>query len=727
MATMIDRPIAGFDEERARQALAYANPNALRLALYQATGDPELAAMEVVDETFWNGSFEVAALAPAHVETVREKAMAYLRSGAPSRCPKPDDAELRTMLDLFAGKPLNDDFFNIGKEEIGFDDFPRGVEWSKEPSAEVKAAFKVVVIGAGIAGMTSGVQLDRLGIPYEIIERNPDVGGTWFVNDYPDARVDIPSHHYQVSYTKNYRWKHWFAPQPELREYMNHIADEFHLRSKIRFNTEATAARWDEAKSVWHVTVRKADGGEDTITANAIISAAGLFNAVNTPDLPGIETFKGKMFHTTAWDHSYDYTGKKVAQIGVGCTGAQLAPAVAKKAGHLTIFQRSPQWITKIEGYRDEIPDDVQWLFDNVPHYLNWFSFSVGHTMFNGDGPMQEIDWEWRKQGGIINKKNDGLRNAATEAIKAEFPDNPELAKKLTPDFPPFAKRPVVDNGWFETLKRPNVTLVTEGIETITPKGVRTVDGKEYDADLLVLGIGFKTERYLWPTHYEGRDGTTLEEAWGKDGARAYLGIAMPKFPNLFIIYGPNMQARSGGLFAWLEIWSRYAIKAIVGMIEEEKHSIEIRQDVFENYNDRLDEADRSCIWGFEGLKSYYVNTQGRQGVNNPFRPLEFYSWTREPKLADYVLIYVIGGGLDGLVPPARFHMMGRDDVRILRPDHPWRHRDRRQRRTALRRRCGGAWRQDRRDRLGKGLRRPRDRCEGIAGHARLRRRPHPL
>jgi 4-hydroxyacetophenone monooxygenase len=625
------------EESTATRALKSANLNVLRIALYQATGDVELTRMTVRREPYWAGAYEVLTLAPEHEETVREKALAYLRSGAPSRCPSPTDDEIRNLMELFTGQSVNDYIYHFGSEELNFGSFPRGVQWSTSVPDAVKTDFHVIIIGAGVSGLVTAIQLDRLGIPYTIVERNADVGGTWWTNDYPDARVDVPSHHYQLTVTKNYPWKHWFATRPELLQYVRHVVDQYDLRRRIRFNTELTEARWHEDAKGWRVKLRTRSGEEQVLAGNVLISAAGLFNEPNLPDIPGIESYRGRIFHTTAWDHSFDYTGRRVGVIGVGCTGAQLMPRVAQDAAQVEVFQRSPNWVAKLEGYRDEIPADVQWLMDHFPHYWNWHVFSVFYTLYGSDGALQEVDPKWRSQGGVVSPINDTLRRNIQAHIVAQFPDNPEMVKKLTPSWPPFAKRLVVDNGWFDALKRPNVTLVTEGIECITPRGIVTKDGVEHELDLIVVAGGFKVERYLWPVRYEGRNGVSLEKAWEKDGARAYLGMTLPDFPNLFVIYGPNAQTRAGGLFAWLEIWARYSVQAIVTMMERGHRSIECRREVHDAYNAKLDAAERECIWGMDGLKSYYVNEQGRQAVNNPLRPSAAYANVREPNLADYV------------------------------------------------------------------------------------------
>jgi 4-hydroxyacetophenone monooxygenase len=245
---------------------------------------------------------------------------------------------------------------------------------------------------------------------------------------------------------------------------------------------------------------------------------------------------------------------------------------------------------------------------------------------------------EWKEKGGRINPKNDRLCDNIRQNIYDEFPNDPAFAEKLMPSWPPFAKRLVVDNGWFDALKEPHVSLVTEGIDRITDAGIVTKDGVLHDLDLIVLAGGFKTERYLWPVQYRGSDGITLEQAWEHDGARAYLGVTMPDFPNMFIVYGPNMNPRAGGLFAWLEIWARYAVQAIAHMIEGGHRRIECRRDNYTAYNQRLDDAQGSCIWAMDGIKSYYISEQGRQIVNNPLRPSETYNRVRNFEPSDYNL-----------------------------------------------------------------------------------------
>lgn len=622
-------------ERLIRAAVEKAHPNALRVALYQATADPALAAMPAERKPFWGGTYYQVMLADGDVEVLRRKALDYLLSNPAATNELPSDVVLRRYMEIFNGGVVDDFTFAMGKEELSFEDFPRGVDWESEPSQNAKAAFHVIIIGAGAAGLAAAVQLDRLGVPYTVVERNAGVGGTWWTNDYPDSRVDIVSHNYQLSFMRNYPWQHYFATQPELKAYFQMIAETYDLLDRIRFNTELVEAQWDEETASWHTRLRHADGTEQTLVGQVLISAAGLFNQPNLPDIAGIESFKGRIFHTTAWDHSYNPAGKRVGLIGVGSTGAQLVPALARSAAALSVFQRSPQWVGKRDGYRDRVDAEVQWLFDNMPYYWNWYCFALFHTMFDIEG-LQTYDRAWQAAGGFVSERNDLLRENLKEYVGAKVGHRPDLARHLIPDFPPLAKRLIADNGWYDALLRPNVELVTEGIERITPSGILTRDGCHRDFDLIVLCAGFRTNAYLWPVRYEGRNDQTLEQAWEKDGARAYLGMTVPNFPNLFIVYGPNAQARAGGLMAWLEIWVRYAVKSIAMMIENGVRSMDCRPEIYEDYNKRLDHTLEECIWG--GAKSYYVNEHGRQNTNMPWHPRDYYNWVRKPNFDDYRL-----------------------------------------------------------------------------------------
>jgi 4-hydroxyacetophenone monooxygenase len=489
------------------------------------------------------------------------------------------------------------------------------------------------VIGTGISGIAAGVQLQRLGIPYTIYERRSEVGGTWSINTYPDARVDTTNFMYQFGFEKNYPWTEYFARQDEVWRYLSHVAEKYGLLPNIRFGADVTSAVFDEMTASWRLMVSDDEGRTEAIEANAIISGSGLFGTPRELEIDGVEGFRGSIIHTTQWDGDQDIDGKRVAVIGNGSTGVQLLGAIAERAEHVTVFQRTPQWISGRDRYGEQLSPETRWLLDTMPYYWNWYIYSI-LAEANGSQVLQEPDSEWQAQGGLVSEANDNFRALLTEYIRSNLPGRPDLVKKVTPHHAPMARRLIVDNGWYTALLRDNVELVTEGIEGLTPDSVRTVDGVERPIDVIVAAVGFSTTKYLHPTEYRGVGGTTLEQRWSESqGPRAHLGIAVPGFPNLFIMYGPNSQPRSGSLVSFVEAWAAYAAKSIVVMLERGHRRMEVRQEVFDDYNARLDKHSLELIWMDPGSlnRNYYVNEHGRSQVNEPWRVEQYYSWVIEP------------------------------------------------------------------------------------------------
>lgn len=617
-----------------RGILEQANPAVLRMALYQATRDPALAAMDVERRPVRGGAYFVPVLASRHHDDVVEKALAFLSSDSDRREMPTDDEQLRAMMELFAGEPVSQLAFELGRGDICNDAFPITAAWKNRPSDQVRSRYKVAIIGAGFGGLAAAVMLKNLGLDFEIIERADEVGGTWRAVHYPEARVDIASHHYQLSFMKRHKWRNWYATADELLEYARSVAERFDLRRHISFGTQLKAARWDEDASKWRLTLER-EGRQEIREFTMVISAAGLFNSVNVPAFEGIDSFAGQILHPADWDHDCDLVGKNVVQIGVGSTGAQIMPYLARAAANLAVFQRSPQWVMPIEGYRDPIPDGVQWLFENFPHYWGWQSFFSFYANLGSDpSGLHDYDPDWQKRGGVVSERNDNLRTFCENYIRSKVGHDPALVAKTTPEFPPFGKRPVIDNGWFDALAKPNVELVTEPIDRVTPHAVVARDGTQYPADAIVMCAGYTVERYLWPATYTGRDGKALEEVWSADGPRAHLGMTVPGFPNLFILYGPNSQARTGGLIKWLESWARYSVSLIVEVIERGARSISVKQTAFDDYNARLDQAAGKLVW--KECPSYYLNAHGRQGVNAPWLPADYWSMIRAPDLSHF-------------------------------------------------------------------------------------------
>ncbi|QLQ09826.1 MAG: NAD(P)-binding domain-containing protein [Nocardioidaceae bacterium] len=626
-----------FDEAMVRRATADCDFNAIRLALYQLTGDQRLLKMTVGKLPLKGGAqFRYIVESDADRELLYQLLVGYLRDPQPAPSAPSRETAYDLMRNFCADDVLPESLLAFGYEQLAFEEFPRDAKWSAGSLARPDDHFTVAIIGAGLNGIAMAMQLKRLGIRHTVYERHSGVGGTWLVNHYPEVRVDLSAFIYQYSFEKNYPWSEYFPTRDETLRYLEHIVTKYGIRDDIRLECEVTDARWDEATARWHFTVRDADGTLTSQSANILISASGLFSTPNVPDVLGVEEFQGAMFHTTQWDHSLDLSGKRVALVGTGSTGTQLMAWVAERAEHLTIFQRNPQWISQTPNYKAKISAEERYLLDTVPYYWNWRCFAA-HMTFQQQEALHEADPEWQSTGGGISRRNDALRETLVKYIDGKIGPNPELRAKVLPDYPPMVRRMVTDNGWYDALLRPNVELVNAAVERFTPDGIVSSDGESREFDVVILAAGFQVSKYFWPVQYTGREGATLEELWDEDGARAYLALAIPGFPNFFSMYGPNGQPRSGSLYAWAEAWARYIGLAIVDLVESGQASIEVRREVFDRYNQELDEVMSSLIFTMPG-RSYYVNEHGRVGVEVALPADQYHARIVRPNPDDFEL-----------------------------------------------------------------------------------------
>jgi 4-hydroxyacetophenone monooxygenase len=615
------------------RAIALADLNALRMALYQATGDPELEMTleRPVGVAGTNGSTLVVRLTDADARTVTRKAAEFLRNGVSDHeVSRPTDRRLRALMGMLRNEVVDDDLFHYGKDALGFDEFPRAAEWT-DGRPPIPEGFRVVVIGAGFSGIAAAIQLKRLGIPFTVVERQSDLGGTWQRNTYPDARVDTTNFMYQYTFEKNYPWTEYFARQGEVRDYLRHVADKHGVAGGIRFGADVERAEFDVESARWTLLVRDGSGLHEE-HATVIISGAGLFGVPRRLDVPGADRFEGQIIHTTEWHADAQIGGARVAVIGNGSTGVQLLSRIATVAGSVEVFQRTPQWIVPRAHYGELIEPETRWLLDTMPYYANWYIYAMLAEGL-GNQVLQEPDPEWQSLGGLINEPNDALRATMTAYIAEQLGDRTDLINAVTPSHAPMARRLIVDNNWYRTLLEPHVRLVTSPVASLTPSGIRTEDGEEHEADVIVTATGFATTRFLAPAEYFGSDGIPLEEVWREDGPRAHLGMTVPGFPNLFILYGPSAQPRSGSTVSIIEQWASYSVQAIVLMLERGGTRIEVRQDVFDEYNAALDAAAEHLIWVDAGSleRNYYVNDKGRSQVNEPWPLTEYYRMIHHP------------------------------------------------------------------------------------------------
>jgi 4-hydroxyacetophenone monooxygenase len=611
------------DEAVIRRALDDADLNALRLALYQATGDESLLEVKLRQVPVYGGATVLTEVAEDEREGIKARALAFLRrKPADFREVPPDDAALRRMYEAFRNETLTDKAWRYRRDLGAFDEHPRLAQWSGA-KRDLPDGYRVAIVGAGFNGIAMGVQLEKAGIPYVIYERRAEVGGTWSRNAYPDVRVDTTNFLYQFFFEKNYPWREYFARAGEVREYLEHIATKYGIKPHIEFSTDVRRAIFDEGTGTWTLRVR-AGGAERTETVNAIVSASGLFANPKRFDVPGAEDFRGQLIHTAECSGKEDLDGRDVAIIGNGSTGVQMLSAVTRRARSVGVFQRTPQWIAPRERYGEPIAPETRWLLDTMPYYWNWYCYSIA-TMRLAGQLTQEPDPAWKATGGLVSRANDELRASLTAYIKGKVGTRPDLVAKLTPQHAPMARRMVVDNNWYTSLLEEHVELVTDKIERLTPEGILTADGRERHYDVIFTATGFDVEKYLWPAEYRGLDGQSIEELWTNPdggGPRAYLSLTVPGFPNLFIMYGPNSQNRAGSLIVWVETWARYIAQALIATIEGGHRYVTVRPAVFEDYIERHDAVMRDLIWYDEASvgRNYYVNRWGRQQVNTAWR-----------------------------------------------------------------------------------------------------------
>jgi 4-hydroxyacetophenone monooxygenase len=634
------QPITATDEEL-RNALEVADLPALLPALAHVTGDHSLLRPELrIDPTLMGE--DQGGLTPEQQAAIRELALQTLitfRDGGSVTAPMPTGAALKEILEYMAGGLEIDEYLPMMREELALTADLRAPRWHKD-DVNPDRDFQVVIIGAGMSGIVAAYRLAEADVPYVVLDKNADVGGTWLENSYPGCRVDIPNHYYSYSFAQRDDWPLYYSPRSELHKYFRECVDEFGIRPNIRFNTEVSSVEWDEDTSMWTVCTVDAHGHEGTITANAVISAVGQLNRPQLPKIEGRESFAGPAFHSARWDHSVDLTGKRVGVIGTGCSAAQFAPIVAEQVEHLEIFQRTPNWMFPVPHYRHEVPQGFQYLLGHVPYYRQWYRFWLFWKSAELLRPMAEVDPDWPDKTRSVGEGNDLLRQMLTEALEALYPERPDLLEKALPQYPPAAKRIIVDDGtWAATLHRDNVTLTTTGIEKIVPEGVVTVDGELHEFDVLLYGTGFQPSKFLMPMKIVGRGGVELHERW--DGnARAYLGVTVPGFPNFFMLYGPNTNIVVNGSIIWFtECEVRYVMDCIRTVIAEDHHALDVKQEVHDRYNEAIDAENLRMAWGVSTVNSWYKSESGRVAQNWPFPLLEFWKRTREVDPADYEVV----------------------------------------------------------------------------------------
>lgn len=625
-------------DETIRDAVAVANIPTLLMVLVQLTGDLSwIAEPYAVSRTRGMADNDTGGLDPELQAAVREaaaQAIVRWHAGSDAAIANPSPELVTRMLAWSMGDDVPLEYGEFLQDELAVG---AGVR-AASPPVQAPPGFRAVVIGAGISGIAACVRLQGLGLDVTVLEKSDDLGGVWRDNRYPGAGVDTPSHLYSFSFAPH-DWSQYFAGRGEIHAYIQRVADDYRVRERVRFGREVVRVVYDEAETRWHLHTRDADGTTGVEHADLVISCVGAFNPPVVPALPGLGDFEGPAFHTAQWPQDLSLTGKRVALVGNGATAMQVAPAIADQVEKLTIFQRSPQWVQPFEKFQQKVPDAVRLLFRKVPLYRAWYRLRLEWIFHDKLYKSLQRDPDWADCRTAINSINAGHRDYFTSYIREQVGDRTDLLEKVIPDYPPFGKRMLMDNGWFRTLRRPNVDLVTDGIASVLPLGVVTTQGETVDVDVLVFATGFDVVRFISSYEVIGRGGRRLREVWDDTDGRAYLGLSIPGFPNFFTLYGPNTQTGHGGsLIHTVEAQLDYVESLLRQLFARGLTSVECKQDVYEDFARQVDDMHAGMVWSHPAMSTYYRNEKGRVVVISPFRNLDYWHLTRRAELDDYLL-----------------------------------------------------------------------------------------
>jgi 4-hydroxyacetophenone monooxygenase len=552
--------------------------------------------------------------------------------GKPVAVAAPDEELLQTMMTVCMGEPVPPEYATMMLRELDF--APR--DRAPVPGRSRAGDFPVLVIGAGVSGLAAAKELKERGVPFVVVEKNADVGGTWLENRYPGAGTDTPSHLYSYSFFPH-NWSTYFGKRDEMARYLRDAAEHFGLVPSIRFGQEVERLDYDEAAQQWTAGIRTPDGTYEQ-TARAVITAVGLLSRPKVPSLAGMADFRGPLFHSAKWPDGVDLTGKRVAVVGTGASAMQIVPTVADDVAALTVFQRSPQWVVPSTNYTRQVPDGIHWLMEHVPYYQRWYRFRGAWTFNDKHHPSLQKDPAWPHPERSLNAINDAYRSFFVRYMNRHLEGREDLQQKCLPTYPPYGKRILLDAGWFEALVRPNVELVTDAVTGFTETAVRTASGAEHEVDVVVLCTGFEAQKLLYPMEIHGRGGQSLREVWGDDDATAHLGMTMPGFPNLYFTYGPNTNPVGGSYIFIAECQVRYIADLLSTAIDAGAGAVECRPEAHAEYNRQLDAAHEQMVWTHPGMETYYRNAAGRVVTNMPWRVVDYWHMTSRPRLADYVL-----------------------------------------------------------------------------------------
>jgi cation diffusion facilitator CzcD-associated flavoprotein CzcO len=478
----------------------------------------------------------------------------------------------------------------------------------------------VAIVGAGFGGLGAAIRLREAGFDdLVVLERNESLGGTWWHNTYPGCACDVPAHLYSFSFALNPDWSRMFAPQPEILEYLERTARERGVLPHIRFGAELRNARWDDDARRWRI-----ETATGSLSARVLVQAAGPLSEPCTPDVPGLDTFAGTVFHSARWRHEHDLRGERVAVIGTGASAAQFIPHVQPLAQHLDVYQRTPAWVLpRFDFPHPRVLGRIMRRFPAVQRAWRTFIYYLAETLVYGLVKNQDA-----------LKPNERLARWNLErAVK-----DPELRAKLMPDYRIGCKRIIFANDYFPALAQPNVDLITDAIREVTPEGIVTADGTLRRVDTIILGTGFMPFRTPIYERIVGRDGRTLADHWNGGGPQAYRGTTVAGFPNHFLLIGPNTGLGNNSMINIIEGQLELVVDALRTMEREEIAAVEVTREAQERHNQHIQERMQGTVWTAGGCRSWYLTPDGINRTLWPGYSDEFRRSVARFRAADFEL-----------------------------------------------------------------------------------------
>lgn len=456
---------------------------------------------------------------------------------------------------------------------------------------------RIAVVGAGMGGLCAAILARQAGHDVTVFEHADSVGGTWRANRYPGVACDVPAILYQFSFAPNPDWSHHYARGAEIHAYARSLVSDFGLEDTIRLNEGVAAARWDEAASTW--TVETEAGGRETF--DVLVPALGQLSRPSLPDIPGIADFAGECWHAAEWPEGASLAGKRVGVIGSAASAVQLIPEVAKEAAHLTVFQRTPNWV--VPRNDQAVSPETKALMATNPEVAARLGASQRAMIYDNADTFFWQAFQWTPEGRAA------FTRTALDHLAAQVPD-PALRAKLTPDYPIGCKRILFTDDYYPALCRDNVTLETAPIVAVEPGGVRTAEGI-HALDMLILATGFETTEWNWSMEITGTGGRTLREAWAS-GPEAYLGIMVAGFPNMFMLYGPNTNLGHNSITFMIECQVNYMLRTLAAMTADGARTAAPTADGQRRFNERIAQLLSGTVWADPGCRSWYKAANGR-------------------------------------------------------------------------------------------------------------------